>query len=91
MRELNIQTICAETSSAIYDRLSEIDQRAIVDNNRSQSIPAGDGSSRKRKKPTEKKSQRSLNNDDMLEALVTLQSRSEEIFGRKIQEPCHGS
>jgi hypothetical protein len=32
-------------------------------------------------KPTEKKSQRSLNDDDMLEALKTLQSRSEEIFG----------
>ena len=70
------------------DRLSEIDQGAIVDNkrlgrtleyiklvqdkrdnNRSQAIPAGDGPSRRRRKPTDKKSQRSLNGDDMLEAL----------------------
>ena len=103
MHELNIQTICANTSSAKgrverahmtlqdrlvkelrlpyspYDRLQEIDQGAIVDNkrlgrrldfiklvqdkrdnNRSQALPAGDGSSRRRRKPTEKKSQRSL-------------------------------
>ncbi|KLE99864.1 hypothetical protein YA25_22345 [Klebsiella aerogenes] len=53
------------------------------DNNRSQALPAGDGPSRRRRKPTEKKSQRSLNGDDMLEALKTLQSRSEEIFGTK--------
>lgn len=84
-----------------YDRLSEIDQGAIVDNkrlgrtlefiklvqdkrdnNRSQAIPAGDGPSRRRRKPTEKKSQRSLNGDDMLDALKTLQSRSGEIFGK---------
>lgn len=84
-----------------YDRLSEIDQGAIVDNkrlgrtlefiklvqdkrdnNRSQAIPAGDGSSRRRRKPTEKKSQRSLNGDDMLDALKTLQSRSGDIFGK---------
>lgn len=51
------------------------------DNNRSQALPAGDGPSRRRRKPTEKKSQRSLNGDDMLEALKTLQSRSGEIFG----------
>jgi len=82
-----------------YDRLSEIDQGAIVDNkrlgrtlefiklvqdkrdnNRSQAIPAGDGPSRRRRTPTEKKPQRSLNNDDMLDALKTLQSHSEEIF-----------
>ncbi|MCP2004630.1 UNVERIFIED_ORG: hypothetical protein J2Y78_003170 [Buttiauxella agrestis ATCC 33320] len=56
-----------------YDRLSEIDQGAIVDNkrlgrtlefiklvqdkrdnNRSQMVPAGDGPSRRRRKPTEK-------------------------------------
>ncbi|MDR2226812.1 MAG: hypothetical protein LBE52_12550 [Providencia sp.] len=33
-------------------------------------------------KPTEKKPQRALNHDDMLEALTKLQTRSEEIFGR---------
>ncbi|MCM7512097.1 ISNCY family transposase [Enterobacter hormaechei] len=53
------------------------------DNNRSQALPAGDGPSRRRRKPTQKKSQRSLNGDDMLEALKTLQSRSEEIFGTR--------
>ncbi|EBZ0491422.1 ISNCY family transposase [Salmonella enterica subsp. enterica serovar Infantis] len=53
------------------------------DNNRSQAIPAGDGPPRRRRKPTEKKSQRSLNDDDMLEALKTLQSRSEEIFSKR--------
>ncbi|MEZ2604141.1 helix-turn-helix domain-containing protein [Kluyvera intermedia] len=85
-----------------FDRLSEIDQGAIVDNkrlgrtlefiklvqdkrdnNRSQAIPCGNGPSRRRKKPIEKKSQRSLDGEDMLEALKTLQSRSEEIFGKK--------
>ncbi|HFT1072166.1 TPA: hypothetical protein ACH262_005381, partial [Klebsiella variicola subsp. variicola] len=54
----------------------------IRDNNRSQAIPAGDGPSRPRRKPTEKKSQRSLNGDDMLDALKALQSRSGEIFGK---------
>lgn len=153
MHELNIQTICAETSPAkgrverahltmlyliedselsrraigkyidvyhypdgrkelrlngtllpysTYDRLSEIDQGAIVDNKRlgrtlefislvqskrdntrSQSIPAGDGPSRRRPKQEGKKSQRSLDNDDMLEALKQLQSRSEDIFGKR--------
>lgn len=53
------------------------------DNNRSQAIPAGDGPSRRRRKPAEKKSQRSLNGDDMLNALKTLQSRSEEMFGTR--------
>lgn len=85
-----------------YDRLSEIDQGAIVDNKRlgrtlefiklvqdkrdntrSQALPAGDGPSRRRRKPTEKKSQRSLDGDDMLDALKALQSRSEEIFGKR--------
>ncbi|MDV1589670.1 ISNCY family transposase, partial [Klebsiella pneumoniae] len=85
-----------------YDRLSEIDQGAIVDNKRlgrtlefislvqskrdntrSQSIPAGDGPSRRRPKQEGKKSQRSLDNDDMLEALKQLQSRSEDIFGKR--------
>jgi surfactin synthase thioesterase subunit len=42
-------------------------------------IPAGDGPSR-RPKQEGKKSQRSLDNDDMLEALKQLQSRSEDIF-----------
>ena len=53
------------------------------DNNRSQALPAGDGPSRRRRKPTEKKSQRSLNGDDMLEALKTLQSCSEKISGKR--------
>lgn len=53
------------------------------DNKRSQALPAGDGPSRRRRKPTEKKSQHSLNSDDMLEALKTLQSRSEEIYGKR--------
>ncbi|EKI0251137.1 ISNCY family transposase [Enterobacter asburiae] len=150
MHELNIQTICANTSSAkgrverahltlqdrlvkdigkyievwhypdghkelrlngavlpysTYDRLQKIDQGAIVDNkrlgrtlefinlvqdkrdnNRSQALPAGDGPSRRRRKPTEKKSQRSLNGDDTLEALKTLQTQSEEIFGTRLSD-----
>ncbi len=49
-------------------------------------IPAGDGPSRRRRKPTDKKSQRSLNGDDMLEALKVLQSRSGEIFGSNTQK-----
>lgn len=53
------------------------------DNNRSKPIPAGDGPSRRRGKPAEKKSQRSINGDDMLDALKTLQSRSEEMFGTR--------
>ncbi|EOH8583469.1 ISNCY family transposase, partial [Enterobacter hormaechei] len=53
------------------------------DNTRSQSIPAGDGPSRRRPKQEGKKSQRSLDNDDMLEALKQLQSRSEDIFGKR--------
>ncbi|MCQ1865452.1 ISNCY family transposase [Escherichia coli] len=53
------------------------------DNNRSQALPAGDGPSRRRRKPTEKKSQRSLDEDDMLNALKTLQSRSDEILGTR--------
>lgn len=85
-----------------YDRLSEIDQGAIVDNKRlgrtlkfirlvqsnrddtrSQSVPAGDGPSRRRPRAVGKKTQRALNQDDMLEALKQLQSRSEQIFGKK--------
>jgi hypothetical protein len=57
--------------------------QAERDNNRSQSVPSGDGPSRRRKAPTTKKSQRSLDQDDMFNALVKLQSRSEEIFGKK--------
>lgn len=53
------------------------------DNNRSQALPAGDGPSRRSRKPTEKKSQRSLDEDDMLNALKTLQSRSDEVFGTR--------
>jgi hypothetical protein len=50
------------------------------DNNRSRALPV-EMAPAETEKPTEKKSQRSLNDDDMLEALKTLQSRSEEIFG----------
>ncbi|EPW1512879.1 integrase [Salmonella enterica subsp. arizonae] len=53
------------------------------DNTRSQSVPSGDGLSRRRPRQAGKKSQRSLNNDDMLEALKQLQSQSEEIFGKR--------
>lgn len=48
-----------------------------------QSVPPGDGPSRRRPREEGKKSQRSLNNDDMLEALKQLQSQSEEIFGKR--------
>ncbi|MEM5433588.1 ISNCY family transposase [Cupriavidus oxalaticus] len=76
----------------IYDRLSEIDQGAIVDNKRlgavlqmaqyvqekrdntrSLSLPATEGVVRKRGRPPGKKSQRSLDQNDMLEALKRLQ------------------
>lgn len=53
------------------------------DNTRSKSVPSGDGPSRRRPREEGKKSQRSLNNDDMLEALKQLQSQSEEIFGKR--------
>lgn len=103
LKELRLNGVALPYST--YDRLSEIDQGAIVDNkrlgrtleyiklvqdkrdnNRSQAIPAGDGPSRRRRKPTDKKSQRSLNGDDMLEALKVLQSRSDEIFGSNTQK-----
>ncbi|MBM7189923.1 ISNCY family transposase [Citrobacter freundii] len=99
-KELRLNGVSLPYST--YDKLSEIDQGAIVDNkrlgralemaqlvqaerdnNRSQSVPSGDGPSRRRKAPTTKKSQRSLDQDDMFNALVKLQSRSEEIFGKK--------
>ncbi|WP_080093118.1 ISNCY family transposase [Salmonella enterica] len=88
-----------------YDRLSVIDQGAIVDNkrlgralemaqlvqakrdnNRSQSVPSLDGATRRRTRPTMKKSQRSLDQDDVLDALIQLQSQSEEIFGKKVKK-----
>jgi len=99
-KELRLNGVSLPYST--YDKLSEIDQGAIVDNkrlgralemaqlvqaerdnNRSQSVPSGDGPSRRRKAPTTKKSQRSLDQDDMFNALVKLQSRCEEIFGKK--------
>jgi hypothetical protein len=84
-----------------YDRLSEIDQGAIVDNKRlgrtlefislvqSKRDNTRSVNSRWRwpfpttAKAGRKKSQRSLDNDDMLEALKQLQSRSEDIFGKR--------
>lgn len=80
----------------IYDRLSEVDQGAIVDNKRlghvlqlaqyvqekrdnrrSQSLPSSVAEApRKRGRPPGKKSQRSLGQDDMLEAQQRLQKRS---------------
>ncbi|TDN47032.1 hypothetical protein [Scandinavium goeteborgense] len=53
------------------------------DNTRSQALPSLDGQQSRRKKPTNKKSQRSLNQEDMLEALKELQNQSEEIFGKR--------
>lgn len=52
------------------------------DNTRSQALPSLDGQTSRRKKQPGKKSQRSLNQDDMLEALQQHQARSEEIFGK---------
>lgn len=52
------------------------------DNTRSQALPSLDGHTSRRKKQPGKKSQRSLNQDDMLEALQQLQTRSNEIFGK---------
>jgi hypothetical protein len=84
-----------------YDRLSEIDQGAIVDNKRlaepwslsvwcrASGITRALSQFRWRwpfpttAKAGRKKSQRSLDNDDMLEALKQLQSRSEDIFGKR--------
>lgn len=85
-----------------YDRLSEVDPVAIVDNkrlghvldvarqvqkkrdnNRSQSLPSGDEPSRRRHAPGINKSQRSLNEDDLLEAIIKLQGSSEAIFGKR--------
>ncbi|EDZ3588360.1 helix-turn-helix domain-containing protein [Escherichia coli] len=102
-KELRLNGVSLPYST--YDKLSEIDQGAIVDNkrlgralemaqlvqaerdnNRSQSVPSGDGPSRRRKAPTTKKSQRSFDQDDMFNALVKLQTRAEEIFGERNQK-----
>ncbi|EGB2320691.1 hypothetical protein H6038_004761 [Salmonella enterica] len=53
------------------------------DNNRSQSIPSGDEPSRRRHAPSINKPQRSLNEEDMLEAIIKLQGSSEAIFGKR--------
>ncbi|AKC70735.2 hypothetical protein MB84_16465 [Pandoraea oxalativorans] len=81
----------------LYDRLSEVDQGAIVDNKRlghvlqlaqlvqekrdnrrSQSLPGSvnDETPRKRGRPPGRKSQRSMGEDDVLEALQRLQKRA---------------
>jgi hypothetical protein len=53
------------------------------DSTRSLSVPSGSGPSRRgQKKDPAKKSQRSLDENDLLEALADLQTRSEEIFGK---------
>lgn len=57
--------------------------QAKRDNNRSQSVPAGDGPSRRRHASGINKSQSSLNEDDMLEAMIKLQGSSEAIFGKR--------
>ncbi|MDO6407126.1 ISNCY family transposase [Pantoea phytobeneficialis] len=84
-----------------YDRLSEVDQGAIIDNKRlghalavaklmqdkrdntrSQALPAGTGPGRRvGKKDPNKKRQRAINEDDLLEAVNDLQTRGKEIFG----------
>lgn len=86
-----------------YDRLSEVEPVAIVDNkrlghvldvarqvqrkrdnNRSLSLPcSGDEPSRRRHAPSINKSQRSLNEDDLLETMIKLQGSSEAIFGKR--------
>jgi hypothetical protein len=79
----------------IFDRLSEIDQGAIVDNKRlghvlglaklvqekrddrrSQSVPRGDGESRRRGRPPGKKAPRALNEQDIQDAMTQLQQPS---------------
>lgn len=99
-KELRLNNVLLPYST--YDRLSEVDPVAIVDNkrlghvldiarevqskrdnNRSQSIPSGDEPSRRRHAPGINKSQRSLNEDDMLEAIIKLQGSSESIFGKR--------
>ncbi|MBK4556820.1 hypothetical protein JJP97_24600 [Enterobacter hormaechei] len=54
-------------------------------NARSRSIPSVDGPDFTRNRNrNRKKSQRSLNEDDLLDAIVKLQGRSESIFGKKV-------
>ncbi|WP_316157413.1 ISNCY family transposase [Cupriavidus sp. BIC8F] len=84
----------------IYDKLSEVDQGAIVDNKRlghvlqlaqyvqekrdntrSLSVPGTEGAPRKRGRSPGKKSQRSLGQNDMLEALQRLQKQSWPLNG----------
>lgn len=50
------------------------------DNTRSQALPRQDGEASRRKKSPGKTSQRSLNQDDILDALTQLQTQSESIF-----------
>ena len=99
-KELRLNDVLLPYST--YDRLSEVDPVAIVDNkrlghvldvarqvqkkrdnNRSQSIPSGDEPSRRRHAPSINKPQRSLNEEDLLEAMIQLQGSSEAIFGKR--------
>ncbi|WP_454739694.1 hypothetical protein [Cupriavidus necator] len=83
-----------------YDKLSEVNQGAIVDNKRlghvlqlaqyvqekrdntrSRSLHATEGPPRKRGRPLGKKSQRSLDQSDMLEGLKRLQKPSLPLNG----------
>ena len=94
-KELRLNGVLLPYST--YDRLSEVDPVAIVDNKRlvrqvqrkrdnyrSQSLPcSGDEPSRRRHAPSINKSQRSLNEDDLLEAMIKLQGSSEAIFGKR--------
>jgi hypothetical protein len=80
-----------------YDRLGELDRapslnkqpgrvlemiKPVQDNTSAQALPSLDGQTARRKKQPGKKSKRSLNLDDMLEALQQLQTRSQENFGK---------
>jgi len=99
-KELRLNDVLLPYST--YDRLSEVDPVAIVDNKRlghvldvarqvqkkrdnyrSQSIPSGDEPSRRRHAPSINKPQRSLNEEDLLEAMIQLQGSSEAIFGKR--------
>lgn len=71
-------------------RLSQVLQVAKLvqeqrDNRRSKALPSVDGPDRSRNRmKIQKKSQRSLNEDDMLDAMIKLQGSSESIFGKKV-------
>ncbi|MGT9442899.1 SIR2 family protein [Escherichia coli] len=100
-KELRLNGVLLPYST--YDRLSEVEPVAIVDNkrlghvldvarqvqrkrdnNRSLSLPcSGDEPSRRRHAPSINKSQRSLNEDDLLETMIKLQGSSEAIFGKR--------